>query len=770
MKTMKLCPKCGKALAPDALLGLCPECMMKAGLETEAQAARAPRPATPAFAVADVAKHFPQLEILELLGQGGMGVVFKARQPQLDRLVALKIMLPEFAKDPAFAERFTREARALARLNHPNIVAVYDFGQTLTPALSHPMGEGGASATGEGGFFYFIMEYVDGANLREMLHGGHLTSEQAFTIVPKICDALQFAHDEGIMHRDIKPENILIDKKGRVKIADFGLAKILGQETAGETITVTGMGMGTPRYMAPEQIENAKAVDHRADIYSLGVVFYEMLTGELPLGRFAPPSQKVQVDVRLDEVVLHTLEKEPGRRYQHASEVKTAVEQISSAAHAPIPPLVPSVGAPVEDAGTAAVRRQVSGPAIGLVVTAVLNWVVLVPLVVVFMYWVSRHESDVLVPNYLKFVPLLLGVILMAGSGLILWGALKMRRLESLGLARMASILSMIVGPGYLVGWPVGIWSLVVLARPEVKGAFNRRREQAQQRGVVPPSPKAATPSAQPANWLGHLSLWTAIGGVVLVFLLALVASLLANVTEGFFLLCWALGALLEVVALGCGIVARRTTAGKAGIIISSILLLLYIAVYLAVFAIKLAPSSSASSGPVESHGPAAESQPAKVTGIAPAQSSVSTNQTRPPLSADQIRVEDTALRLLAAMRDKEDKVLRELATDSITKGWGKALPHFSFELREKFEHEFGKPMALWPAESLLEGDFAVVRCTSKETETKLNGWYLGLIFYKTKDGTWRNAGLAGATADLSLTRFLAEFKSNNIPASAGPK
>jgi hypothetical protein len=142
----------------------------------------------------------------------------------------------------------------------------------------------------------------------------------------------------------------------------------------------------------------------------------------------------------------------------------------------------------------------------------------------------------------------------------------------------------------------------------------------------------------------------------------------------------------------------------------------------------------------------------------------------RAALSADQIRAEDTALRVLAAMRDKEDKVLRELATDSITKGWRNALPQFSFELREKFEHEFGKPMALWPVESLVEGDFALVRCTSKETETKLNGWYLGLVFYKAKDGIWRNAGLAGATADMSLTKFLAEFKTNNIPATAGQK
>src|SRR5262249_20941715 len=131
-----------------------------------------------------------------------------------------------------------------------------------------------------------------------------------------------------VVHRDIKPENILLDKKGRVKIADFGIAKILGREP-GMTMTPTENAIGTPHYMSPEQLEKPQTVDHRADIFSLGVVLYEMLTGELPLGRFAPPSRKVEVDVRLDEVVLHALEKEPERRYQQVSQVKTDLETIA---------------------------------------------------------------------------------------------------------------------------------------------------------------------------------------------------------------------------------------------------------------------------------------------------------------------------------------------------------------------------------------------------------------------------------------------------------
>jgi tRNA A-37 threonylcarbamoyl transferase component Bud32 len=264
----------------------------------------------PPPAAADIAKHFPQLEILEWLGRGGMGVVYKARQPKLNRLVALKLLAPEKGADPRFAERFLREAQALARLSHANIVTVHDFGEA-------------------DGLYYLLMEYVDGVTLRQLLQTRKMAPEEALKIVPKICEALQFAHEQGVVHRDIKPENVLLDKQGRVKIADFGIAKLVGAVGAGPALTEEQSVIGTPHYMAPEQVEKPQSVDHRADIYSLGVVFYEMLTGELPLGKFQPPSKKVQVDVRLDEVVLHALEKEPERRYQAASEVKTDLETIA---------------------------------------------------------------------------------------------------------------------------------------------------------------------------------------------------------------------------------------------------------------------------------------------------------------------------------------------------------------------------------------------------------------------------------------------------------
>jgi predicted Ser/Thr protein kinase len=304
------CPQCKAPLAPDAPEGLCPACLLKAAARPEPGAGSPADMVDIGDAVA-VGQCLPQFEILELLGRGGMGVVYKARQRQLDRLVALKILPPADALSPDFLARFSREARSLAKLTHPNIVAIYDFGES-------------------GGIYYFSMEFVEGVNLRQLLATKEVSAEQALAIVPQICDALAYAHEEGVVHRDIKPENILIDRKGRVKIADFGLAKLLQREALDLTLTATGVTLGTMRYMAPEQMEKPETVDHRADIYSLGVVIYEMLTGDVPMGRFALPSQTAGVDARLDQIVLHALEREPSQRYQQVTEVKTDFENLSS--------------------------------------------------------------------------------------------------------------------------------------------------------------------------------------------------------------------------------------------------------------------------------------------------------------------------------------------------------------------------------------------------------------------------------------------------------
>lgn len=331
MDAKEICSVCRKPLDANAPDGLCPACLVKAGLGTgfdigqDSQAKSATTPFV-ALGVEELAGRFPQLEILGFIGQGGMGAVYKARQKALDRVVALKILPPRIGDETAFEERFTREARALARLNHPGIVTLYEFGQA-------------------NGLFFFLMEFVDGMSLRHLLEVERISAREALAIVPQICDALQYAHDQGIVHRDIKPENILLDRQGRVKVADFGLAKIVSGneyaspaamkgeighgERATAVLTQAGKVMGTPHYMAPEQHDNPGEVDHRVDVYALGVVFYQMLTGELPGEKIEAPSKKVQIDVRLDEIVLRALEKKPELRYQQVSEVKTMVETVA---------------------------------------------------------------------------------------------------------------------------------------------------------------------------------------------------------------------------------------------------------------------------------------------------------------------------------------------------------------------------------------------------------------------------------------------------------
>ena len=312
------CPRCGAALPLAATAGLCPRCLMAEAM-VPTQAGPEPAGAHPVLTPKDLAPHFPQLEILECLGRGGMGVVYRARQKSLGRFVALKLLAPERVNEAGFAERFQQEAQALAALTHPHIVTVYDFGQA-------------------GGCYFLLMEFVDGVNLRQAMKAGRFTPEQALAIVPPVCEALQYAHQHGIVHRDIKPENLLLDKEGRVKIADFGIAKMVGTEpeaparsggVSGEEQATppNSLSAGTPQYMAPEQ-KRHRPSDHRADIYSLGVVLYELLTGELPADPLQPPSRKVQVDVRLDEIVLRALEVAPERRYQTAAEFRTQVETV----------------------------------------------------------------------------------------------------------------------------------------------------------------------------------------------------------------------------------------------------------------------------------------------------------------------------------------------------------------------------------------------------------------------------------------------------------
>jgi len=243
-----------------------------------------------------------------LLARGGMGAVYKGMQLRLDRAVAIKIMRRDQGRDHGFEQRFQREALAMATLNHPNIVSVIDYGEAGPDYL------------------YIVMELVDGADLMEVIRSGGMTQEMAILLLPQICDALQFAHDHGIIHRDIKPGNIMLTRDGRVKIADFGLAKRHDVESS--FLTKSGAGMGTPAYAAPEQLVAEEEIDHRADIYALGVMIYQMITGQLPRGAWKPPSEQVACDPHWDEIVNQAMQSDPGDRYQQAREVKTDVSRI----------------------------------------------------------------------------------------------------------------------------------------------------------------------------------------------------------------------------------------------------------------------------------------------------------------------------------------------------------------------------------------------------------------------------------------------------------
>ena len=499
------CPRCQAALSADAPAGLCPACLVSAHFGTEAEATE-PATTAPAPSLDDIAPHFPQLEILACLGRGGMGVVYRARQKSLGRLVALKLLAPERGSDPAFAERFAREAQALARLDHPHIVTIHDFGQA-------------------GGYFYLLMEYVDGVTLRQLVQGGRIAAREALAIVPQICDALQFAHDHGVVHRDIKPENILLDRKGQVKVADFGLAKLVGPGEvplgaegvaaagASADITIAGHVMGTPRYMAPEQRERPTEVDHRADIYALGVVLYQMLTGDLPGEKqFDPPSRRVRVDVRLDEIVLRALERDPERRYSSATEFKTRIETFATEP----PPVSGSQTGGVPPPPIAADPHRVElekikPAATALIVTSALDLAglvfgLIVGAGVLFLLPFAGAATGAFSSPQFNFFgnPLhLVGALVWFGvAAVVLWIAINVaanifvitsasRMMKGLSprRARAGAITAIVLGvlglittasqpAGWLLSlWSIlqlasGVWALVLLQKPEAAAAF----------------------------------------------------------------------------------------------------------------------------------------------------------------------------------------------------------------------------------------------------------------------------------------------------------
>jgi serine/threonine protein kinase len=260
----------------------------------------------------------PQYAVLSLLGRGGMGAVYKAVQKSLGREVAIKVLPPTIEDSGMrFAERFLAEANAQARLNHPNIVSVYDAGET------------------PGGLLYMVMEYVQGTDVAQMIRtSGKLPPEHAYAIIAHVCEALAYAHGNGIIHRDIKPANIMVDTQGRVKIADFGLAKLITEDSG---FTQSNMAVGTPDFVAPEALIPGMPVDGRADLYAVGVMLYQMLTGSIPRGAFKPASVMVPgLDARFDQIVFKAMQVDREERHHSATELRQHLDTL----------LIPAVPAP----------------------------------------------------------------------------------------------------------------------------------------------------------------------------------------------------------------------------------------------------------------------------------------------------------------------------------------------------------------------------------------------------------------------------------------
>jgi|SRR5579859_7588037 len=274
-----------------------------------------------------IGKKLGQLEVVEQIGQGGMATVYKAYQPALDRFVAIKVLPAAYAKDPTFMERFIREARAIARLYHPHILPVHDFGE-------------------QDGTTYIVMEYVSGGTLKRRLKPNQVMPlRDTIELVLQACQALECAHQHNIVHRDIKPGNMLLRSDNFLLLSDFGIAKILESNTV---LTRTGVGIGTPQYMSPEQGTGSPNVGPRSDLYSLGIVLYQAVAGRVPYGSPGdapltislkhineplPPPRQFAPDLppMVEQVILKSLEKDADRRFQSATEMIEALNAIMMA-------------------------------------------------------------------------------------------------------------------------------------------------------------------------------------------------------------------------------------------------------------------------------------------------------------------------------------------------------------------------------------------------------------------------------------------------------
>ena len=346
MSAARNCPQCGNPLSSDAPQGLCPECLLRAalpgnsGLESSATGLYSSSPAIPIEAGARL-KYFGDYELLEEIARGGMGVVWKARQTSLNRVVALKMIRAGALASPEEVQRFLREAEAAANLQHPNIVAIHEVGE-------------------HDGQHYFSMDYVAGRDLGAVVKDGPLSPQLAARYVKTIAEAIQYAHQRGTLHRDLKPQNVLIDATDQPRITDFGLAKITADDSR---LTQTGVVMGSPSYMPPEQAAGRHGdIGPASDVYSLGAMLYELLTGRPPFRGttpmatlrevmeaepIAPRRLKADIPPDLETICLKCLEKSPLTRYPTARALAEELDRFLK-------------GEPIQARPASAIRKTVS--------------------------------------------------------------------------------------------------------------------------------------------------------------------------------------------------------------------------------------------------------------------------------------------------------------------------------------------------------------------------------------------------------------------------
>lgn len=450
------CPFCQSPVVVTGTAAIrCPSCRRKvrpAGIRTAAMRTSTRTHSDPLDSL--VGTKLGQWLLVRLIGKGGMGRVYEAEdtESRSKRRVALKVLDEQLAGDPAFVKRFRREARVLSNLSHPHVVQVLAQGE-------------------DQGRVWFAMAYVRGENLRTRIERGALSAAEAARIATEVGSALAYAHDRGVIHRDLKPENVLLDERGHVHLVDFGLSRLMatGTAEASTRLTRTDVIMGTYEYMSPEQRRGDRALDARADIFSLGVILYEMLTGTLPLGRFALPSERdAGIPAGIDAVVTKALATDRRDRFASAAELQDALTQAlksaprSSISAAPSAPTAHAIADARKIMRHVDIMSAIDKVAGFLLLAGGLGWISLSKLFDIGPVSPVIHIGG--------FVALVFGIWLMNQGGKL--SELKKGSRES----QITASAIMLLFPPFLTA--AGIYGLVIMTSDRARHAFELGRKR----------------------------------------------------------------------------------------------------------------------------------------------------------------------------------------------------------------------------------------------------------------------------------------------------